>query len=256
MDMSEEAAARQRDDGFALELQGITCDFGSHRVLDGFGLGLRRGECYALLGRNGAGKTTALRIACGLHAPQAGRVQVLGRDMASEPESAKRPLAYLPDEPALYDTLSASEYLEFVGALWSMDAAIVQERSAGLLAEMQLEHAGNRLLGTWSRGMRQRMVLAGALLHDPAVIVMDEPFTGLDPVSARQIRRILEERMQAGASILMSTHLLDMAERLATRIGVLDGGAVRAEGSPSEIRALVPEGSMEDAFARVVSSAC
>jgi ABC-2 type transport system ATP-binding protein len=254
-DAPRAADASPRSDAVALEMQGIDCGFGTQPVLERFGLSVRRGECYALLGRNGAGKTTALRIACGLHAPQAGSIRVLGHDMASEPLLAKRPLAWLPDEPVLYDTLTAGEYLEFVGALWSMDAALVRERSIGLLAQLQLADAADRYLGTYSRGMRQRVALAGALLHEPDLIVMDEPFTGLDPVSARHVRLVLAQRLEAGAAVLLSTHLIDLAERLATRIGVLDRGVVRVEGTVAEIRARAP-GGIEDAFADIVAEAC
>jgi ABC-2 type transport system ATP-binding protein len=240
----------------ALELRGVHVEYGPKPVLHGLDLTVRPGELYALLGENGAGKTTALNVACGLLRPDRGSARILGHDVfaADTATEARRALAFLPDEPVLYATLSAMEYLEFVGALWSMDAARVRERSRQLIAEMRLEAVGEQWLGTYSRGMRQKIALAGALLHEPRMIVMDEPFTGLDPVSGKQIRQLMERVVADGTSILMSTHQLDTAGRLADRIGILAQGRLVAEGSATEIQTLAAAGGdLETAFLALVA---
>jgi ABC-2 type transport system ATP-binding protein len=240
----------------ALALRGVYVDYGSKPVLQGLDLSVRPGELYALLGENGAGKTTALNVACGLLHPDQGSAHVLGHDVfaANSSIQARRGLAFLPDEPVLYATLSAMEYLEFVGALWSLDAALVRERSCQLISDMRLESAGDQWIGTYSRGMRQKIALAGALLHEPRLIVMDEPFTGLDPVSGKQIRELMERVVAGGTAILMSTHQLDTASRLANRIGILGQGRLVAEGNFAEIQSLAGESSdLEGAFLSIVA---
>lgn len=239
-----------------LQLHGVHVEYGLKPVLQGLDLTVRPAEIYALLGENGTGKTTALNVACGLLRPDQGSAHIFGHDVfaVDTGTEARRALAFLPDEPVLYATLSAMEYLEFVGALWSMDAALVRERSRQLISDMRLEAAGEQWLGTYSRGMRQKLALAGALLHEPRMIVMDEPFTGLDPVSGKQIRQLVERVVADGTSILMSTHQLDTAGRLADRIGILAQGRLVAEGSSTEIQALAADGGdLETAFLALVA---
>ena len=189
---------------------------------------MRAGEFYALLGPNGAGKTTTLRMVVGLLRPDAGAISVLGIDALADPVAAKRIMAWISDEPMIYDKLTPFEYLEFVAGLWGIDAAVAEARAHELLDWLGLgDHAHERCEG-FSKGMRQKVALAGALVHDPRVIILDEPLTGLDAASARQVKTVLRERVAAGGTVIMTTHILEVAERMADRIGVIAGGRLIA----------------------------
>jgi ABC-2 type transport system ATP-binding protein len=204
-------------------------------IVAGLDLTVGPGEFYALLGPNGAGKTTTLRMIAGLIRPDAGEISVFGVDVLREPIEAKRLIAWLPDEPLLYDRLTPFEYLEFVAGLWRIEPALARARAEILLETLGLwPHRQERCEG-FSRGMKQKTVLAGALIHEPKLLILDEPLTGLDAASARLVKSLLMERAAAGASIILTTHILDVAERLATRIGILSGGALLAEGTMGEL---------------------
>jgi ABC-2 type transport system ATP-binding protein len=239
----------------ALELKGVNFSYGEHKVLDGMDLVIPRGAFVSLLGPNGAGKTTALRIAAGLAEPAAGEVRVCGHSRRSDGQQARTRMSYVPDEPTLYPVLSALEFLEFVGALREMDADETRSRSLALLERVGLASVSGQRIGTYSRGMRQKLALAGALLHQPELLVLDEPFTGLDPISAKQVRDVLLALVSDGMSVLLSTHQLQMAERLSDRIMVLARGRIVAEGTAGELRAKYGSGSvdgLEEAFVAVV----
>jgi ABC-2 type transport system ATP-binding protein len=172
----------------------------------------------------------------GLLRPDAGSISVLGMDALADPVAAKRVMAWVSDEPMIYDKLTPFEYLEFVGGLWGIDAALAQARARDLIDWLSLEpHAHQRCEG-FSKGMRQKVTLAGALVHEPKLIVLDEPFTGLDAGSARQVKTVLRERVQAGCTVIMTTHILEVAERMADRIGVIAGGRLIAQGTLDELR--------------------
>ena len=219
----------------ALELRGLTKRFGRPAV-DGLDLTVAAGEFYTLLGPNGAGKTTTLRMVTGLLRPDSGSISVFGIDALADPIAAKRITAWLSEEPMIYDKLTAFEYLEFVAGLWRIDAAAAEARARELLAWLGLEpHAHERCEG-FSKGMRQKVALAGALVHDPKLIILDEPLTGLDAGSARQVKNVLLERVRAGGTVIMTTHILEVAERMADRIGVIAGGRLIAEGTLDELR--------------------
>jgi ABC-2 type transport system ATP-binding protein len=239
---------------YALELRGLSKSFGRPAV-DRLDLTVRAGEFYALLGPNGAGKTTTLRMAVGLIRPDAGAVCVLGIDALADPVAAKRHMAWISDEPMVYDKLTPLEYLEFIAGLWAVDAAPAEARARDLLDWLGLgAHAHERCEG-FSKGMRQKVALAGALVHDPRLIVLDEPLTGLDAASARQVKAVLRERVAAGGTVIMTTHILDVAERVADRIGVIAGGQLIAEGTLEELRAQAGRSaaSLEDAFLALVA---
>jgi ABC-2 type transport system ATP-binding protein len=232
----------------ALVLRRLAKSFGRPAV-DQLDLTIAAGEFYALLGPNGAGKTTTLRLVAGLLPADDGDIEIFGIDARRSPIEAKRIVAWLPDEPMLYDKLDPLEYLEFVAGLWSVEA-----RRAKRLAEELLERLGlwpnrrDRCEG-FSRGMRQKLALAGALIHDPAVMLLDEPLTGLDAAAARQVKDILLDRVRAGCTVILTTHILEVAERLAERISIVSGGRIAAQGTMAELRESAGEGeTLEDVF--------
>jgi ABC-2 type transport system ATP-binding protein len=241
----------------ALLMRGVQKSFG-RPVITGLDLEIRPGEFYALLGPNGAGKTTTLRMIAGLLQPDAGEIFVGGIDVRRAPLQAKARMAWLPDEPLLYDRLTPLEYLEFVAGLWRLEPGPARRRAEDLLETLGLwPHRDERCEG-FSRGMKQKTVLAGALIHDPALLILDEPLTGLDAAAARLVKSMLQARAEAGAAIILTTHILDVAERLATRIGILAGGALLAEGTLPELAAaaaFAAGASLEDVFLHLTGAA-
>jgi len=238
----------------ALEIAGLHKRF-DRPAVNGFDLAVRTGEFYALLGPNGAGKTTILRMVAGLLRPDAGAIRIFGVDALADPVAAKQVAAWVSDEPMIYDKLTPFEYLEFVAGLWGVDAATAEARSRELVGWLGLaEHAHERCEG-FSKGMRQKVALAGALVHDPKLIILDEPLTGLDAGSARQVKEVLRERVRAGGAVVMTTHILEVAERMADRIGVIAAGRLIAQGTLDELRARSGQGgaSLEDAFLALVA---
>ena len=231
----------------ALRLSGLRKSFGRPAV-DGLDLTVRRGELYALLGPNGAGKTTTLRMVTGLLAPDAGAVEVLGIDLASDPAGAKRGMAYLPDDPLLYGKLKPTEYLEFVAGLWGIRAQDAEPRARRLLDWLDLTKHAHELTEGFSRGMKQKLALAGALIHEPELLILDEPLTGLDAAAARQVKDLLVSHVEQGGTVILTTHILEVAERLAQRIGIIRQGRLIAEGTLAELRERTRGGSLEDVF--------
>ncbi len=220
----------------ALELAGLRKSF-ARVAVDDLDLTVRAGELYALLGPNGAGKTTTLRMVAGLQAPDAGSIRVFGVDALADPIGAKRIIAWLPDEPLLYDKLDPLEYLEFVAGLWGVDGSVAAARAEELLRWLELWDSRNERCEGFSRGMKQKVALAGALIHEPKLLILDEPLTGLDAHASRQVKDLLAERVRGGATIILTTHILEVAERMATRIGIIRAGRLVAEGTLDELRA-------------------
>ena len=241
----------------ALEIAGLFKHFGSSYAVDGLDLVIPQGELHALLGPNGAGKTTTLRIVAGLIRADAGRVAVLGHDVAAHPIDAKRVLAFLPDDPLVYGKLDAVEYLEFVAGLWGLDADIAAARAEQLLRWLDLWPKARQRAEGYSRGMRQKLALAGALIHEPQVLILDEPLTGLDAAAARQVKDLLIDRVKAGGTVILTTHILEMAERLAERISLIRAGRIVAQGSLDELRAMAAAGSggtLEEVFLQLTAA--
>ena len=246
---------------FALEISGLRKVF-DRPAVDSLDLKVRAGEFYALLGPNGAGKTTTLRMVAGLLRPDAGAISVGGIDALADPVAAKQIMAWISDEPMIYDKLTPREYLEFVAGLWGISPDVAEARAQELLSWLDLTaHANERCEG-FSKGMRQKVALAGALVHDPRVIILDEPLTGLDAGSARQVKSVLRERVNAGGTIVMTTHILEVAERMADRIGVIAHGRLIAEGTLDELRVAAGAqvganaaagGTLEDTFLALVA---
>jgi ABC-2 type transport system ATP-binding protein len=238
----------------ALEIRALTKRF-DRPAVDNLDLTVRVGEFYCLLGPNGAGKTTTLRMVAGLLAPDQGTIAVFGIDALREPTAAKAIMAWVSDEPMIYDKLTPTEYLEFVSGLWGIEPALAEARANDLMGWLGLSpHAHERCEG-FSKGMRQKVALAGALVHDPRLIILDEPLTGLDAGSARQVKNVLRERVAAGGTVIMTTHILEVAERMADRIGVIAGGRLIAQGSLDELRikAGKSDQSLEDTFLALVA---
>jgi ABC-2 type transport system ATP-binding protein len=238
----------------ALEIRGLAKCF-ERPAVDGLDLAVPAGEFYTLLGPNGAGKTTTLRMVSGLLKPDRGSIAIFGIDALADPVGAKRVTAWVSDEPMIYDKLTPVEYLEFVAGLWEIESDLARARANDLVAFLGLEpHAQERCEGL-SRGMRQKVALAGALVHEPKLIVLDEPFTGLDAGSARLVKNVLRERVDAGCSVIMTTHILEVAERMADRIGVIAGGRLIAEGTLEDLRSQAGAGhsNLEDTFLALVA---
>jgi ABC-2 type transport system ATP-binding protein len=234
----------------ALCVRSLRKTFGGKVAVDGLDLTIRPGEFYALLGANGAGKTTTLRMVAGLLQPDSGDIAIWGVDARRDPLAAKALTAWLPDEPLLYDKLAPLEYLEFVAGLWGMDSGQAQNRAENLLRRLGLwEQRGQRCEG-FSRGMRQKVALAGALIHAPRLLMLDEPLTGLDAGAARMVKDMLAEQIEQGVAVVLTTHILEVAEKLADRIGIIAHGRLIAEGDLGQLRTLsaAANASLEDVF--------
>jgi ABC-2 type transport system ATP-binding protein len=252
---TNETGSSMQPDVSALEVRGLTKRF-DRPAVDALDLTIRTGEFYALLGPNGAGKTTTLRMVAGLLKPDAGSVSILGIDALADPVAAKQITAWVSDEPMIYDKLTPLEYLEFVAGLWGIDPAVSGPSALQLLVSLGLEpHLHERCEG-FSKGMRQKVALAGALVHDPRLIILDEPLTGLDALSARHVKGLLGDRVRAGCTVIMTTHILEVAERMADRIGVIAKGRLVAEGTLTELRQQNGRNdtSLEDMFIALVDT--
>jgi len=246
---------------FALEIHGLVKRF-DRPAVDSLELTVRTGEFYALVGPNGAGKTTTLRMIAGLLRPDAGTIRIGGIDALAEPVVAKQIVAWVSDEPMIYDKLTPREYLEFVAGLWGVEPALAASRAGTLLDWLDLAPHADERCESFSKGMRQKVTLAGALIHEPRVIILDEPLTGLDAGSARQVKNVLHERTRTGGTIVMTTHILEVAERMADRIGIIAHGKLIAEGTLEELRHQAgmqadsgarDGGSLEDTFLALVA---
>ena len=238
----------------ALEIRGLSKRF-DRPAVDRLDLTVHTGEFYSLLGPNGAGKTTTLRMVIGLLRPDVGSISVLGLDALGDPVSAKQVMAWISDEPMIYDKLSPLEYLEFVAGLWGIEAKLAESRAQELLDWLGLAREAHQRCEGFSKGMRQKVALAGALVHEPKLIILDEPLTGLDAGSARLVKNVLRERVRNGCTVIMTTHILEVAERMADRIGVIADGRLIAEGTLDELRLQTGKSdtSLEDTFLALVA---
>jgi len=233
----------------ALDIRELAKSF-DRPAVDGLSLQVRGGEFYTLLGPNGAGKTTTLRMVTGLLKPDRGGIAVFGIDVLADPVAAKQIMAWVADEPMIYDRLTPLEYLYFVAGLWGVDQATAEARAGELIGWLGLAAQAHERCEGLSKGTRQKVSLAGALVHEPRLIILDEPFTGLDAASARLVKNVLRERVAAGCSVVMTTHILEVAERMADRIGVMCDGRLIAEGTLEELRQQAGAGyaTLEDTF--------
>jgi ABC-2 type transport system ATP-binding protein len=219
-----------------IELDHLVKKFGELTAVNDVSLLIPRGEFFAVLGPNAAGKTTTLKLLTGLMKPASGAARLCGFDVQTQPLEARRRLAYVPDFPFLYDKLTAWEFFRFTGQLFQFDAARIEKNARELVARFHLAEFVDRPLEGLSHGTRQRVAIVSALLHDPEVLVIDEPMVGLDPQHARVMKDVLKERSRAGMTVLVSTHQLSIAEEMADRIGIMLGGRLIATGTREELR--------------------
>jgi ABC-2 type transport system ATP-binding protein len=228
-------------------VDGLVKSFGTQVAVASLTFRVVPGEVVGLVGANGAGKTTTLLAAAGVLRPDAGTVQIGGVDLARQPIEAKRLLGFVPDEPALFDYLSVEEHLRFIGRLYGVTD--IEQRLPALLADLELVERRTSLPDELSRGMRQKLALGCAFIHDPRVLLLDEPLTGLDPVGIRRMKDAIRKKASEGAAVLLSSHLLAVVSELCSRVIVLGHGKALAEGSPNEITARGPTlgGTLEDA---------
>ncbi len=230
--------------------------YGEKLAVDDVTLEVRAGEIFGFLGPNGAGKTTTIKVVVGLLQPSAGEVLVAGWDVQKDPLQAKAASGYVPDEPTLYPKLTGRELLRFVGDLYGIDSAQVDRRTEELLRLFDLTAAADDTIDSYSHGMRQKASLAAALVHDPKVLVLDEPTVGLDPRSARLIKDILRQLAGRGAAVFLSTHILEIAENMCDRIGIINQGRLIAAGTMAELRTLGQgQSSLEDIFLSLTGGA-
>ena len=232
-----------------IELHDLCKNYGAKTAVDHVNLNAFCGEVFGFLGPNGAGKTTTIKMIVGLLQPTSGTVKVAGYDLREKPLQAKFCSGFVPDTPNLYSKLSARELLRFVGDLYCMDPELVEHRIEHLLSLFGLVEAGDALINSYSHGMQQKTSLAAALMHDPKVLVLDEPTVGLDPKSARLIKDVLRQFADRGSLVFVTTHILEIAERMCDRIGIINQGKLIAVGTLDELRALGRgETNLEDIF--------
>lgn len=235
-----------------IKTSGLSKKFQDVVALQPLDLTIEPGEIFGFLGPNGAGKTTTVKLLTGLLRPTTGRAWVGGIDVAENPQAAKRLMGLVPDQPYVYPHLTGKEFLRFIGDLYDVDLARQIKRIPELLEMFELGDVGDELVEAYSHGMRQKLVLAGVLLHEPKVLFLDEPMVGLDPKSARLVKDIFQKLSQSGVTIFMCTHVLEIAERLCHRVGIVEKGRVSHLGTVEELRRSSQQsGSLEDIFLRL-----
>jgi ABC-2 type transport system ATP-binding protein len=231
-----------------LEATHLTRTFGDFVAVDDATFTLQPGEIVGFLGPNGAGKTTTIKMLTGLLGPSTGAARVAGYDIVAQPLEAKARIGYVPDTPNLYGKLKASEYLRFVGQLYKVPPAQVEERMRPLLDMFDLTEVAGNYLDTFSHGMQQKVAITGAFLHDPQIVFMDEPTVGLDPRSARLIKDLMIRNRDRGRTIFFSTHILEIAQTMCDRVIIINKGRIVADARVDELRAMRGEQSLEDIF--------
>jgi len=236
----------------AISCRGLRKSFGDFEVLKGIDLEVEPGELFGFLGPNGAGKTTTIRVLAGILQPSAGTVTIAGHDVVKSPREVKRRVGYVPDRAFLYPKLTGREFLEFVGHLYEQDPGDVARVAAPLLERFDLSEWTDELIESYSHGMRQKLALTTAMIHEPEILVIDEPMVGLDPRSARVMKTLLAELVAAGRTVFLSTHTLEIAEQLCSRVAIVQKGLVVANGTLEELRIqAMTEGSLEAVFLRL-----
>lgn len=238
-----------------LEAQALTRTFGEFKAVDDVSFTLNPGEIVGFLGPNGAGKTTTIKLLTGLLEPSSGAARIAGFDIRTAPMEAKARLGYVPDTPNLYGKLKAAEYLRFVGRLYKVPPAIVEERMRPMLDMFELTDVAGNYLDTFSHGMQQKVAITGAFLHDPQIVFMDEPTVGLDPRSARLIKDLMMHNRDRGKTIFFSTHILEIAQSMCDRVIIINKGRIIADARVDELRKLRGDQSLEDIFLELTGSA-
>jgi ABC-2 type transport system ATP-binding protein len=232
--------------------EGLVREFGGLRAVDQVDLVVEAGQFFGFLGPNGAGKSTTIRMLTGLLAPTAGRIEILGIDLARTPLEAKRQIGVVPEGLALFDRLTAGEYLDFVGRMYGLDHSTTRQRSSELLDFMNLADRGKTLIVDYSHGMKKKLALAAAVIHGPRILFLDEPFEGVDAIAAGALKAMLQHMTARGTTIFLTSHVLEIVERLCTNVAIIQKGRIVARGSMDELRAGVVAGLGENgAAARV-----
>jgi ABC-2 type transport system ATP-binding protein len=220
-----------------ISLRGVKKSYGKFAAVKGIDLDVHRGEIFGFLGPNGAGKTTTIRMVAGVLQPSGGSVVVGGDDLERNPEAAKARIGYIPDRPYLYEKLSGGEFLRFVAGLWGNEGDAVEARADRLLELFQLTQWKDELIESYSHGMRQKILISSALIHQPELIVVDEPLVGLDPRAARLLKDLFKTFVRNGGTVFLSTHTLEVAEALCDRIAIISKGEIMGLGTMDELRA-------------------
>jgi ABC-2 type transport system ATP-binding protein len=233
-----------------LEFKNVSKTFGKLTAVKDLSFVVRPGEIYGLIGPNGSGKTTTLKMIAGLYRPTEGAVFIQGNDVVEASARAKEHIGYIPDEPNAYDRLTGREFLQFVGELFDMDRKLRDTRIEELLGEFGIHDLAGGLFGSYSRGTKQKMSIIAAFLHEPELILIDEPMVGLDPASARIVKRMLADYAKDGGAVLLSTHTLPVADEICDKFGMLKEGVLDVEGSKKQLlrRAKMERGSLEDIY--------
>jgi ABC-2 type transport system ATP-binding protein len=238
----------------AIEAVHLQKQYGKMLAVKDVSLTVAPGEIFGFLGPNGAGKTTTIKMLVGLLHPSAGVARIAGFDLQRQPMLAKAQLGYVPDQPNLPEKLTAREYFDFMAGLYRLERRAMQERSEELMTLFNLSDRANDLIGGFSHGMRQKTALIGALLHEPRVFFLDEPIVGLDPRSARTIKDLVRTIAAQGSAVFLSTHILEIAERMCDRVAIINGGHVIASGTVDELRTGQEDDSLEDIFLALTGS--
>ena len=241
---------------FSIELVGVSKSFGSLAAVKGLSFVVKPGEIRGLLGPNGSGKSTTMKIILGLLRPDSGTVGVCGIDVTRNPVEARRMIGYVPETPFLYEYLSAAEYLDLVGVAYGLDRNEMKKRVVELLQALQMEKHVNEVMSGYSQGMRQKIALISALMHKPRVLILDEPLNGLDPRSAKIVKELLHHLAGEGVSILFSTHVLEIADAICSKITIVSNGSTIAEGTSQEIKTMagLKDSTLEDVFLKLTGS--
>jgi ABC-2 type transport system ATP-binding protein len=239
-------------DDIAIELAGVTKRFGQSTAVDNLSLRIPRGTVFGFVGPNGAGKTTTIRMLIGLAPPTSGAIEILGLPMPERGLEIKRHIGVVPDESVLFDRLTGGEFLEFAGRMYGLDRRVAVERARELLNLFELDAGSRKLIVEYSKGMRKRLAMAAALIHRPQVFLLDEPFEGVDAVGARMMKDLLTDQVRQGATVFLTSHVLEVVERLCDSVAIIHQGRLVMEGSMAALR----EGSetLEDAFVRLVGA--
>ena len=237
-----------------IQTQGIHKTYADFQALQPLDLHVRHGEVFGFLGPNGAGKTTTIRILSGVLPPSGGSLSIDGVSMTDDPVQAKARIGYIPDRPYLYEKLTAREMLHFVGGLYGMAHEDIESKGMGLLEQNDLQNFADRLIEGFSHGMKQRLTRSCALLHDPALLIVDEPMVGLDPRGARQIKKVFRDRAESGRTVFLSTHSLDVAQEVCDRLAIIHHGRIVAQGTYEEIRSQGRDDArdLEEVFLRIL----
>jgi ABC-2 type transport system ATP-binding protein len=240
-------------DVLAVEITSLVKTYAGVRAVDDLSLSVAPSCFFGFLGPNGAGKTTTIKMLMGLSQPDSGTIHIFGRQLPEDALEIKKEIGLVPDDSLLFDYLKGLEYLEFIGRLYGLPREQSKERGRELLALFQLAESENKLIGEYSKGMRKRIAMAAALIHRPKLFLMDEPFEGVDAVGARLMKDILLEQVAHGATVFLTSHVLDVVERLCDQVAIINRGRIVIQGATSELRhSAGPEGTLEDVFVNIV----